>query len=329
MTSHDIIVIGASAGGVEALTTLVGTLPADLNASIFIVLHISAQSPSVLAQILARAGPLPADAAQDGAPIEQRHIYVARSGHHLMLTLDGMRVIRGPRENHSRPAIDVLFRTAALTFGPRVIGVILTGMLNDGTAGLLAVKKRGGIAVVQDPATALFSSMPASACRYVDVDHVVPLEQMPTLLTQLVTSAAPNEERYPVDDDLRIEAELAGLNPESYESEHPPGKIAAYTCPECHGPMWEMREGALIRYRCRVGHAYTQDAMLQGLTANIEDALWTAINTLEESSHILIQMAENAHQRHHDHIAKEMTERAAEKQRHARLLRQVLLSSQL
>jgi two-component system chemotaxis response regulator CheB len=190
MPKHDMIVIGASAGGVEALIKLVGSLPADLPAAIFLVLHIPAQSPSLLPDILNRAGPLHAVHPVDGQAIEYRHIYAAPPDYHLMVEKGIVRIVRGPKENRHRPAIDPLFRSAARTYGTRVVGVILTGSMDDGAAGLLAIKRRGGKAIVQDPQDALFASMPQSAIAHVEVDHVVPLFDMAPLLTKLAHEQA-------------------------------------------------------------------------------------------------------------------------------------------
>lgn len=187
MPGHDIIVIGASAGGVQALKTLVGSLPRKLPASIFVVLHIPAESPSLLPEILSRAGPLEAVQAVDGIEIEHRCIYIAPPDHHLLIEHGHVRVVRGPKENRHRPAVDPLFRSAAQIYGTRVVGVILTGGLDDGTAGLLAVKRRGGIAVVQDPDEALYPGMPSSALANVEVDYRLPLSSIGPLLVRLAS----------------------------------------------------------------------------------------------------------------------------------------------
>src|SRR6266581_2575786 len=186
MPGHDIIVIGASAGGVHALVTLVGSFPQKLSAAIFVVLHIPAESPSLLPDILRRAGSLEAVQAVDCMNIEHRFIYIAPPDHHLLIERGHVRVVSGPKEKRLRPAVDPLFRSAAQVYGPRVVGIILTGALDDGTAGLLAVKRRGGIAVVQDPEDALYPSMPRNAIEYVAVDYIVPLSQMASLLKRLV-----------------------------------------------------------------------------------------------------------------------------------------------
>src|SRR5437588_1316031 len=196
MSGHDIIVIGTSAGGVEALVKLVRGLPADLPAAVFVVLHIPAHSPSLLPAILSRAGRLPAVHSTDNTKIEPGCIYIAPPDNHMLIEQDHICVVRGPKENRHRPAVDPTLRSAALTSGPRVIGVILTGALDDGTAGLLAVKRRGGIAVVQDPQDALYPSMPQNAIEYVDVDHIVPLSQMASLLKRLVDEKTADEAVY-------------------------------------------------------------------------------------------------------------------------------------
>ena len=186
MPNRDIVVIGASAGGIEALQQLLRPLRADFPASIFVTVHFPENSTSVLPRILTRAGRIPAIAAADGEPIVPGRIYVAQPNHHLLLEQDCIRLVRGPRENGNRPAIDPMFRSAAIALGPRVIGVVLTGLLDDGTAGLAAIKRAGGVAVVQDPSDAVFPSMPESAIQYVDVDHVVPIRDMARILSTLV-----------------------------------------------------------------------------------------------------------------------------------------------
>lgn len=185
MDRHDIIVVGASAGGIDAFGKLISTLPEDFQAAIFLVMHIPAHYPSLLPEIFTRLGALPASHPIDGEPIRPGHIYIGLPDHHLQLEEGSIRITQGPKENRHRPAIDSLFRTAANSYGSRVVGVILTGALYDGTAGLKVVKQHGGIAIVQDPAEAMFKSMPISAIEHVDVDYVVPLLEMGSLLIHL------------------------------------------------------------------------------------------------------------------------------------------------
>ena len=216
---HDIIVVGASAGGVEALGELVSLLPADLPAAVFIVLHIPAYGTSVLPGILSRRGPLPAVHPADGEAIRQGRIYVAPPDHHLLLEKDGtVRLTRGPHENGHRPAVDTLFRSAARAYGPRVIGVVLTGTLDDGTAGLQVVKRRGGLAVVQDPEEALFASMPRAAIEAVAVDHVAALAEIGSTLARLAHLPAPAESEAPVTPDLEDEVKVAEFDIKNLET---------------------------------------------------------------------------------------------------------------
>jgi len=230
-----LVVVGSSAGGIEALTTLVCNLPRDIPAAFFVVVHIPSEAPSVLPEILSRAGSLPASSARDGAPIEHGHIYIAPPNHHLLLTSDAMRLTRGPSENRHRPAIDPLFRSAALSFGSRVVGVILSGALDDGTVGLLAIKRAGGVAMVQDPTTATFPSMPTSALTYVPVDWCL---SVPALARQIVALAHGNQGEQAerkgavrvvdeMDDEqkteMRIETDIAGLNPATVGQPPPMG----------------------------------------------------------------------------------------------------------
>lgn len=194
MATPDMVVIGASAGGTQALGELVSQLPADFAAAIFVVSHIPSYSPSALPVILARSGNLPATFGVEGDPILPGQIYVAPPDHHMMVELDKIRVVRGPKENRFRPSIDPLFRSAAYAFGPRVIGVILTGMLDDGTAGLWLIKDRGGIAIVQEPEEALCPSMPRCALSQVRVDYRLPLSEIAETLVRLIRPARPNTE---------------------------------------------------------------------------------------------------------------------------------------
>jgi len=322
MAHRDIVVIGASAGGVEALTTLAARLPADFPASLFIVLHVYPRGPSFLPQILSKAGPLLAVHARNYLPIEPGRIYVAPPDFHLVLEPGTMRLSHGPQENRSRPAVDVLFRTAAAAYGPRVVGVVLTGMLDDGTAGLLEIKRRGGLAIAQDPATALHPDMPRSALENVECDYVASLEALPALLDALVRETAPDDA--PVDVDFS-EAELDAAEAEVNEQpEAERGSPSPFACPDCSGVLWQIRDGPLLRFRCRVGHRYSLRALLDAQEEAAEDALWVALRTIEENSSFTRRMAEHAQERGHAESASNLLARAVQAEDYAASLRQML-----
>jgi len=259
LTGHDIIVVGASAGGVGALKEIVRGLPQDLPVAVFVVIHIPTEGTSLLPCILNRAGSLPAVHPVDGEGIQHGRIYIAPNNRHLLLTRGYIPSGQGPRENKVRPAVDPLFRTAARAYGPRVVGVVLTGNLDDGAAGLLAVKKRGGIAVVQDPDSALFPGMPQSALKYVDVDYCLPLADIPPLLVSLARQPV-KEEASPIFKEMGVESKIAGLDMSANEEKM--GTPSVFSCPECQGTLWELCDGDLTRFRCRVGHAFSIERRL-------------------------------------------------------------------
>jgi two-component system chemotaxis response regulator CheB len=327
MSNRDIVVIGSSAGGVEALSTIVRELPADLKAAVFIVQHITPEATSILPEILRRAGRVPAHHAVDGEPIAYGRIYVAPPDNHLVLRDGVVRIVHGPRENRSRPAVDPLFRSAAVSYGTRVIGVVLSGALDDGTAGLYAIKARGGLAIVQDPADALIPSMPRSALEYVSVDHRVPADEIGPLLAR-VTSQPVAASAPPPTPRLEMESAMSTLEPATMEDDT---KYAAapspFTCPECHGTLWEIVDGELVRYRCRVGHSYTSDSMTVEQEQATERALWAALRSLEEKAALSRRLAENARRRSHSIIADRFAERATATEDHAETVRRLLLSA--
>ncbi len=327
MIGHDIVVIGASAGGVEALSTLAAGLPADLPASVFVVLHIPPYATSVMPLIMSRAGRLPAVHAVDGEPILPGRIYIAPPDHHLLLKDGRVCLSRGAQENGHRPAIDPLFRSAALAYGPRVIGVILSGSLDDGTAGLAAVKERGGIAVVQDPADALYPGMPTSAVDAVEVDYVRPLREIPPLIVRLVREPASVGNSRPVPEQMEEESEIAELDMRAIEQPNRPGELAEFGCPLCGGALWELHEGSLVRFRCRVGHAWSPASLLVEQRSNLEAALWTALRALEEQRAFNLRLMERARTRRRGLSAERFEEQAREAQRGAALIRAVLLGT--
>ncbi|WP_459195226.1 chemotaxis protein CheB [Nostoc sp. FACHB-892] len=295
MPGHDIIVIGTSAGGLKALGAIVGTLPTSIDAVVFIVQHLAADKPSILPKILADVSSLPASHPSDGEPIQKGRIYVAPPDHHLLVNLGSMRVVRGPQENRFRPAIDALFRSAARAYGSRVVGVVLTGYLDDGTVGLQAVKKRGGVAIVQDPKEAEYPSMATSALRYVKVDHCLPLAEIPDLLVQLSNQPAAQEETYPVTEEIEVESQIAEqqMNTQEFlKNVEAIGTRTTYTCPECNGSIWQIGKSEPVRFRCHIGHSFTANVFLSEQTQNIETALWSAVRAMEEKVTFSRQMSE-------------------------------------
>jgi two-component system chemotaxis response regulator CheB len=324
MAGRDIVVMGASAGGLEAVVEVVRGLPPDFPGSLFVVIHFPRMVTSTLPAILSRAGPLPAHHALDGEPIRPGLVYVAPPDWHLTLLDSHVHLSRGPKENGSRPAIDPLFRTAARSFGPRVVGVVLSGNLNDGTAGLMAIKQLGGIAVAQRLETALYPSMPRSAMEHVDVDQVLNPEEIAGYLTELAAEpVAVLEGTRMVADDESIgepeEVELADRHTQ-------PGIPSTMSCPECHGVLWEVKDEGLVKFRCRVGHAYSDEALLAHQSENLEAALWTALRALEEHSALARRLSARAHNRGHARSASAFTEQAMDAEHHASVIRSVLES---
>lgn len=294
----DIVVVGASAGGVEALVEMARSLPADLPAAIFVVLHIPPDGERVLHKILDRAGPLPAIPAEDEMAIETGRIYVAPPDHHLLIEKGIIRLSNGPRENRHRPAVDPLFRSAARAYGPGVIGIVLSGTLDDGTLGLAAVKLRGGLAVVQsDP---LFPGMPNSARERVEIDYAAPASEIGPLLSKLT--------RMP----LQRRGEHIMPLPDAGEQLQGGGKPSAFSCPDCHGVLWEIEGGELLHYRCRVGHTYGVDSLSTAQTEMLEEALWAALRALEEKQGLAERLAARSEEQGQAGAAKRFREQARE-----------------
>jgi two-component system chemotaxis response regulator CheB len=291
VNGHDIVVVGASAGGVEALGEMVAQLPEDLAAAIFVVLHISASGTSVLPAILGRRGDLRAAHAIDEEPIEHGRIYVAPPDHHLFLQPGVARVVRGPKENGYRPAIDPLFRSAAHSFGPRVVGVVLSGVLDDGTAGLAVIKMRGGKTLVQDPEDALYPGMPSSAIEFGRPDAVLPARKLAKAIVDF--AAVPVSEHVPEMAADQMVAEEAFIQIDRGASDRPQnGTPSGFTCPECGGGLWESDEGGLPRYRCRTGHGFSIETLLAEQSGNVEAGMWAALRALEERAALSRRMAE-------------------------------------
>jgi two-component system, chemotaxis family, protein-glutamate methylesterase/glutaminase len=287
---RNLIVVGTSAGGVEALRAIARGLPGSLPAAVLIVMHTSPEGPYLLPDILRSVCSLGVAKAVDGAALEHGKVYIAPPDHHLLVKGDHIRLSRGPKENRSRPAIDPLFRTAAAAYGPQVVGVILTGMLDDGTAGLAAVKERGGTLVVQDPKDALYPSMPTSALQHVGADFVLPLSEIAALLVRVVTQPTQTRENLPVSRLIEIESKFVEMEAMSVTDMDTIGSHAGVSCPECHGPIWKIKDGSLQRYRCHVGHAYTARSMVAGQIEAQETHLWQALRLMKERVSLIREM---------------------------------------
>lgn len=321
---HDMIAIGASAGGVEALITLVRLLPRKLAAAMFVVLHIPADSPSMLPELLNRVGHLHALHPVDGQEIEYGSIYVAPPDYHLLVEEGHVRVVQGPKENRHRPAVDPLFRSLALAYGPRAVGVVLTGSLDDGTAGLLAIKRRGGVAVVQDPADALYPSMPQSALTHVAVDYQVTLTELAPLLQRLSMEPSHQQEPTTIPEDMETEVKMAEADMHIQREDKQVGTPSAYSCPECGGVLWEIQDDELTRFRCRVGHAFTVDSMMAQQAEALEEALWVALKIVQERAAISHHMEEQARENGHPTLARRYQERWKDAEQRASLLMKAL-----
>jgi two-component system, chemotaxis family, protein-glutamate methylesterase/glutaminase len=325
MTKRDVVVVGASAGGVEALRRLVSGLPADFPAAVLVVLHTPATARSALAEILTRSGPLPASQAREDDELVPGRILVAPPDRHLIVYGDRVTLSRGPRENGHRPAVDVLFRSAARALGPRVIGVVLSGTLDDGAAGMVAVRRRGGVGVVQSPDDALYPSMPRAAIAGDDPGHVVPVADIPAILCKLVeepVGPAPHDD----DGTELMDAEVALANHEPGELNDPdrPGDPSGFACPDCNGVLFEIHEGHIRRFRCRVGHAWSPHSLVAQQAFAVEGALWMALRALEEKAALADRMRDNARARRHMITAQSFAAQGVEARASAVILRDLI-----
>lgn len=315
LLTRDIIAIGTSAGGLEALTELVKGLSANLPATVFVVQHIPPAYKQALPEILTKSGPLKATLARAGEKFERAHIYVAKADFHLLFKNAQTFLGNGPKENFVRPAIDPFFRSAAVNFGPRVTGVLLSGTLDDGTAGLLDIKQQGGITVIQDPEEAKFPEMPQSALEAMKVDYIVGVSDMGKLFNEISRQKVKVMKRAPVE--MRIEAGIAWAGGGRKDIKKM-GKLSSFTCPDCKGPLWEMNRGNYLRYRCDIGHAYSKKTVCTLKDDELENSLWAGVRVLEERVLLLERMAayEKAKKRFN---AAKIYEKKAEKLRNAAL----------
>jgi two-component system, chemotaxis family, protein-glutamate methylesterase/glutaminase len=320
---RDVIAIGGSAGAFEALRSLLRDLPADLPATVLIAVHTSPDAPGLLAEILDGVGPWRAGMAEEGQRLQRGRIYVAPPDRHLLVMNDHLHVRRGPRENRSRPAIDPLFRSAAVCCSSRVIGVLLSGMLNDGTSGLRAIQRCRGLTVVQDPRDAAFPEMPRNALAHVAVDHVVPLAGIPPLLSKLAGSPAPPP-LAEVPEDIHVEALIAAQELTVMPDQHRLGPLSPLACPDCHGTMVEIREGDLLRVRCHTGHAFTLETLRLAETEAWERTMHAAMRAQQEQAMLARRIAAEADAKGLVRSAEDFTRRGRDYEEGAEVIRQLL-----
>ncbi|MEW5744779.1 MAG: chemotaxis protein CheB [Nitrospirota bacterium] len=323
-SGNRVIALGASAGGIGALSKVIAALPEDIPAPLFIVQHVSPESPGVLDQILGRAGRLPVKYAEHGEHFHTGAVYIAPPDRHLIVKKDHLVLSRGPRENRTRPAVDPLFRSAAAAYGAHVVGVVLTGLLDDGTAGLATVKRCGGISCIQDPRDAEFPGMPRSALESVDIDVCLPLGELPSALDRLARQPVAKE--VPIPEDVILESQIAERAMSDIGVIDTMAEKAPFVCPECGGGLWEMKNDTVLRYRCNTGHAYSKNTLLSSQNNVVESALWAAVRSLEERAGILSRMARNSRERGgRSSSAREWEKEAGESKAHARQIRDLIM----
>ena len=331
MNDHTrIIVVGASAGGTQALLDLTTNLPRDLNAVVLIVQHVPAHVPSNLAKVLQSKCPLPIYTAKDGMRMEAGTVYTAVSDYHLLIEDDYLVVAKGPQENRFRPSVDALFRSAAYHYRSRVIGVVLSGALNDGTSGMWAIKRFGGVSIIQSRAEARFDSMPTNVLQYVGCDHELSALDMGKVLNQICKNASgmkKNERPDPATEEFLIgEINIAKGENALGNGVLDHGEFSPLTCPECHGALTEYKEGKLRRFRCHTGHAHTAESLMTGIEENVEKSMWEVMRGLEESQLLLNHMMEVMRQAGNEGEADHYKNKAGHLAKSAQMVKEALLS---
>jgi two-component system chemotaxis response regulator CheB len=317
-----IVVIGASAGGFKLVSELVSKLSAGIDAAVFVVMHLSKNSDAeVIRSYLQRNISLECSVAQDGQTIKSGVVYIAVPDKHLMVNVGTVAVLQGPYENRWRPAIDVLFRTAAAAYNSRVIGVVLSGLLDDGTSGMYAIKRCGGVCIVQEPGEAIFPDMPKNVLNNVDVDYRGSVSDIAYIIQDLVSKPVPP----PVDipEEIRVEAEITKRMSSNISDLDKIGEQTHLTCPDCGGNLWKLKEGESNRYRCFTGHSFDEKVLSEKQQENLEESLWVSVRMLEERRNLLrLSAGYNENQQQ----ANGMEERAQELEKHIKQLKSLLIS---
>ncbi|MGB5944093.1 MAG: chemotaxis protein CheB [Leeuwenhoekiella sp.] len=317
-----LVAIGASAGGRKAVTKIFKEMPQDVDAAFVLVIHSAFDTPSFLSKALQKITSLNVIDAEDDMSLERGCIYIAKPDHHLFVRSNKIQLSKGPRENRFRPAIDVLFRSSAVSYSNECIGVLMSGRLSDGTAGLDAIKMCGGIAIVQDPKTAEFGDMPSYAVETVDVDVIADLNDLTEVIAKAIKTPAPEPQHIP--QRLIRENEIAISSSSQIALENDLGKQVPLSCASCGGPLWEISNSKTKRYRCHVGHAFSQEALLFSQDESLEETLWVSLRTFEEKKTLLNRMASDYEERGPKMLAKSYRDKVEEVSRHITKLRSIL-----
>jgi two-component system chemotaxis response regulator CheB len=324
---RDIVVVGGSSGAFEAVK-FIADLPVDFPAAIFLVIHISAKGPGILPHIIRSYSKLPTENARDGETISHGRIYVAPPDHHLSIRQGIIEVARGPKENRHRPSIDVLFRSAAKVYGRRVIGVILSGMLDDGSAGMFAVRARGGLGIVQDPDDALSPDMPSNVLSYAGADHCVPRSQLALLLSNAVSDKIDDGSLELVGQERR-EDQISGVVMNRKDlGDAEPSSPTGFSCPDCGGVLRRIENGQPLRFRCRVGHAYSGETLFAAQSDTIEEALWNAVRLMEEKAEMAQKLRKYSVSRKFKSASKKFEEQARKLDADSKIIRELLKSAE-
>ena len=322
MSGNRIFLIGASAGGRTAVEEALQNINRDINASFLVVVHSSFDMISSFATYLNQKIDLEVVNAEEGMQVERGKVYVAVPNQHMVIIDGKISNTNGPRENLFRPSIDVLFRSAAVDYGNRCVGILLSGRLNDGTVGLEAIKKCGGITLIQDPNTAEFSGMPVTAQKFVQIDYKVQLDKIAETIISISQEALPEAVEIPYS--IKREAEIASKIRSQVKTEDFLGEKVALSCASCGGPLWKIKDTGIERYRCHVGHSFSQESLLLAQNENLEETLWVCLRTLEEKKVLMRNMAQNFEEKGSSHISRSYADRIKEVEEHIDRLRQLM-----
>jgi two-component system chemotaxis response regulator CheB len=321
-----IVAIGASAGGTTILPELLKQLTDDIKVAAFVVMHLSKQSiGDLLVKRLQKYTSFTCKIPMHGETIKEQHVYIAMPDHHLMVSQNKILLGHGPMENRYRPSIDALFRSAAVNFAPKVIGIILTGMLEDGASGMYAIQKSGGVCIIQDPGEAKYSDMPQAVLNTLKPDYAIPVSEMGGAIKDAISNLK-RKKKGKIPSDIIKEAAIAERVNIGIEEVKNPGEVSVISCPDCGGSLWEMKGNGFTRYRCHLGHAYSQEGLVSSMEVSTESTLWTALRIIEERRNLLRQIGNKESKNGKSTLAATYLKRSAELEAHIGKLKEILFA---